>query len=337
MARRASVSLIYAGADITKDITPDLEGFSYKEAAEGQADSLTISLQNKSLKWMGAWLPQPGDQISASLTSYDWAAPGEVKTLNCGSMQVDSPTFSGPFDIINLNALNIPAAEGFNDAPQDTTWDSITMSQLGQLIATRYNMQLIYDAPQDFVIRALKRTQQTDAALLSDTCKKYNLCLKVYSNKLVIYSKYLYEQRDPVATITYGASNLNTYTFASPIVGTGFNACTVKYKPVKSKAINQYEFRIAPGGKSLILPESVDDDAQAEMVSKGKLREANEKQFTGSFNLALNLDFVAGATFMVTGFGQFDGKYFIETCDHDYGKSVGATNIAFHKCLEGGY
>ena len=91
---------------------------------------------------------------------------------------VDSPSFSGPFDTINLNALNIPATEGFNDAPQDTTWDSISMSQLGQLIATRYNMQFIYDAPTDFIIKALKRTQQTDAALLDSTCKKYNLCLQ---------------------------------------------------------------------------------------------------------------------------------------------------------------
>ncbi len=335
--RRATVTLSYAGVDITKDIAPDLESFSYKEVAEGQADSLTISLQNRGLKWMGVWLPQPGDQILSSLTQYDWAAPGEVKTLNCGSMQVDSPTFSGPFDIINLNALNIPAAEGFNDAPQDTTWDSITMSQLGQLIATRYNMQLVYDAPQDFVIRALKRTQQTDAALLSDTCKKYNLCLKVYSDKLVIYSKYLYEQRGPVATITYGASNLNTYTFASPIVGTGFNAVTINYKPVKSKVIHQYEFRIAPGGKSMILNESVDDDAQAEMVAKGKLREANEKQLTGTFNLALNLDIVAGCTIIGAGFGKLDGKYFVDTADHDYGKGAGTTNITFHRCLEGGY
>ena len=87
----------------------------------------------------------------------------------------------------------------------------------------------------------------------------------------------------------------------------------------------------------MILQESADDDEQAEMIAKGKLREANEKAVTGSFNLALNLDFVAGATFVVAGFGNFDGKYFIDTCDHSYGKGAGATNITFHKCLDGGY
>lgn len=337
MARRAAISLTYAGIDITKDITPDFQGFSYKESAEGQADSLTLTLQNKSLKWMGEWLPQPGDKILASITQYDWAALGEVKTLDCGSMIVDSPTFSGPFDVINLNALNIPAAEGFNDTPYDSTWDSISMSQLGQFIATRYGMQFVYNAPTDFVIKALKRTQQTDAAFLSETCKKYNLCLKVYSNKLVIYSKAQYEQNDPVATITYGASSINSYTLASPIVGTGFNVVTINYKPVSEQTMRQYEFRIVPGGKSMILQESADDDEQAELIAKGKLREANEKQFTGSLNLALDLDFVAACTFVLAGFGKFDGKYFVDTCDHDYGKGAGETNITFHRCLNGGY
>jgi len=79
MARRASVSLIYAGVDISKDIAPDFEGFSYKEVAEGSADSLQLTLQNRDLKWMGSWLPVPGDKISASITQYDWSTPGEVK------------------------------------------------------------------------------------------------------------------------------------------------------------------------------------------------------------------------------------------------------------------
>ena len=58
--RHAEISITYAGVDITKDIAPDLEGFSYSEKGSGEADSLTISLQNKGLKWMGAWLPQTG-------------------------------------------------------------------------------------------------------------------------------------------------------------------------------------------------------------------------------------------------------------------------------------
>ena len=335
--RHAQINLTYAGKDITQAIQGDLSSFQYNENAEGEADSLSIVLQNKSLKWMGSWIPQPGDQIKASLTSYDWNCKGEILKLDCGIMQVDEPEFSGPPDIMNLKALNIPAVEGFNDAPADTTWNSISMKQLGQLIATRYGMQFIYDAPQDFIIKALKRTNETDAALLSRIAQKYNLCLKIFSNKLVIYSKYIYEQRTPIATITRGESNISNYSLSSPIVGTGFNAVIVSYKPIKSKTKRQYEFRIAPGGKYMHLNESVDDDLQAEMVAKGKLREANEKQFTGSFTLSLNLVIVAGCTVEIVGFGTFDGKYFVDNAIHNYGDSAGSTEITIHKCLAGGY
>lgn len=335
--RHAKVSLTYKEKDISNPIQGDLVSFQYDEQAEGQADSLSITLQNKKLKWLGPWLPQTGDKIQASLTSYDWNKPGEVLKLDCGTMQVDDPQFGGPPDTVTLKALNIPAAEGFNDAPQDTTWTSISMAQLGKLIANRYGMQFIFDAPRDFVIHALKRTQQTDADLLSSTAKKYNLCLKVFSNKLVIYSKHLYEQRTPVTTITRGKSNISNYTLYSPLVGTGFNAVTIKYKPTNAKKLLEYEFRIAPGGKCMILQESVDDDAQAEMVAKAKLREANEKAFTGSFTLALNLAIVAGCTVMLSGFGKFDGKYFVDSVIHRYGSGAGTTEFSAHKCLTGNY
>jgi len=336
--RHASVALVYEGKDITANIQPLLQGFQYDEAAEGQADSLSITLENRDLRWLNAWFPQPGDQIQSKLTSYDWNSPGEALTLDCGTMQVDSPGFGGPPDTVTLKALQIPANEGFSDAPQDTTWNSITMSQLGKEIADRYGLAFEYDAPADFTIRALKRTKQTDSDLLSNTAQKYNLCLKVYSNKLVIYSKMLYEQRDPVATITYGSSSINSYSLDSPLVGTRFDAVTILYKPVKSKVLNSYTY--PPGitkGKIMRLQVAVDDDSQAEMVAQGKLREANEKAFTGTFNLALNLDIVAACTVMLKGFGAFDGKHFIDSCSHKYGGSAGTTSIKAHKCLSGGY
>lgn len=340
--RHAEVSMIYQGVDITEDIKGDIDGFTYEEYAEGKtADSLTINLQNRDLRWMGAWKPQAGDQIQASLTSYDWNAQGEILALNCGTLEVDDPTFGGPPDLCHLKALSIPAAAGFSDAPQDTTWAVITMSALGEQIADKYGLQFDYQAPQDFTIHALKRTKQSDADLLATTAAKYNLCLKIYANKLVIFSKYVLEQAPPVATITYGTSNIESYNLSSPVVGTGYNAAIIKYKPTKSKVLCQYEFRIAPGGKSIIEQQAVDDDQQAEMMAQGLLRKANEKQFAGTITLSLYLVIVAGCTVQLVGWGQFDGKYFVDGATHDYGDKEGTTEITIHKCLaqgpQGGY
>lgn len=335
--RHADVALTYESTDISSNIKSDLMSFSYEEKAEGEADSLTIGLHNKSLKWLNAWLPKSGDSIAASLTSYDWNTPGEILKLDCGTMQVDEPEFAGPPDTVSIKALNIPATAGFNDTPQNNAWESISLKELGQKIAGKYGMTFIFDSEKDFTLSALKQSDQTDADFLKSTAGKYNLCMKVYSKKLILYSKYLYEQREPVLTLTHGASNISGYTISAPTVGTGYSAAVVSYQPTDSSTVLSYEFRIAQGGKAITVNESVDDIAQAELVAKAQLRSANETQYTGSFTLSLNLKIVAACTIKLSGYGKFDGKYFVDSASHSYGGGAGQTSIEIHKCLEGGY
>lgn len=334
--RRVSVEITFKGTDITEDIKIDLISVSYTEPAEGESDSLTVNLNNTSFKWMNAWLPQSGNSIEAVITSYDWNSSGEVLALETGEMQIDEPSFSGPPDTISLKALSIPAA-GFNDTADNQTWETITLRELGAEIARKYGMSFIYDAEKNFTISSLSRSNQTDSDFLKSTAEKYNLCTKVFSNKLILYSKHLYEQRPPVTTLIRGESNISSYTLEAPTVGTGYHASTVSYQPTSSSTALSYEFRIASGGKVLKTNESVDDLAQAELAAKAKLREANEKQYSGSFTMALNLKIAAACTVLLSGFGVFDGKYFVDTVTHTFGSGAGQTSIEVHKCLEGDY
>ncbi len=335
--RHAVPTVVYAGTDITANILPFLQSFEYSEAAEGSGDSLSITLSNVDLRWLNAWFPQPGDEILAQLTQYDWDKPGSVKVLNCGQMMVDSPVFRGPPDTLDLKALQIPSDLGFSDTPQDTTFSDLSMSQLAQQIAQKYNMTLQYLAPTDIILHALKRTKQSDSDLLNTVAKKYNLAVKVYNNRLVIYSPMVAEQATPVETITLGLSNIQDYELEAPLVGTNYSACLIKYKPPKSKQMLQYLY--PPGtttGKILIYQMAVDDDSQAEMVAQGKLREANIKAHTATLTLGLDLNLVAGCTVTLEGWGDaFSGLFFVDKCVHSYGKSAGTSQLTLHKCLVG--
>lgn len=339
--RHVEYGIEYEGKNITDNVQGDLLSFSYAEHAGGdQSDSLSLKFQNKSRKWMSGWMPAHGDRLVTSVTSFDWAKPGEKKTLSCGTMMVDDPEFSGPPDTFTLNALAIPAADGFSDTPDDRTWTSITMTQLGKMVASTYGLGFVYDAPKDFIIKNLKRSNQTDSDLLVSTAQKYNLVTKIFSSKIVLYDKARYEARRPITTIKAGSTSISEYNLSAPIVGTGYNAVSITYKPpdAKDNAPNiTYTFRIAAGGKILKLNESVDDNEQAEMVAKAKLREANEKQMTGTFKLALDLSLVAAGTINLQGYGKFDGKYFLDDVTHTCGDTAGSTDITIHKCLTGGY
>lgn len=335
--RHAELSLEYEGHSITTDVQDDLLSFQYDEKASGEADSLSISLQDKTRKWLFGWFPRSGDIIRPKLTTYDWAKKGEIKTLDCGRMPIDEPQFSGPPGTFTLKALSIPSADGFNDAPEDYTWQNISMSQLGSEIASKYGLQFIYDAPCDFIISTLKRSNQTDSDLLSSTAQKYNLCTKIFNGKLVIYDKATYEAKAPVASIIYGQSNISQYDLAAPTVDTNYAGVVETYSLPDNDNPFTYSFRVANSGKMLTINESVDDTAQAEMVAKSNLREKNEKRMTGNFTLALNLGIVAAETVQLIGWGNFDGKYFVDSASHSYSSSSGQTQIEVHKCLEGGY
>jgi uncharacterized protein len=333
--RHADISMVYQGADITKSIAGDLLSFEYDENASGDADSLSIELQNKSLKWMNAWMPQSGNTVRARLTTYDWNAPGEKRVLDCGTMLVDEPQFSGPPNKIALKALSTPADQGWNDTANSRTFKKISLSQLGSYFSGKYGLKFVYDSSSDPVLSALKQDKETDAEFLQSTVEKYNLRVKVYSNKLILYDMVTYEARKPVATYTLGKSNISDYSLSAPTVGANYAAATESYT-LKGKNYTQ-TFRAKAGGKVLLLNESADDAAQAMLVCKSKLREKNEQNQSGSLTLSLDLRLSAACTITLAGFGKFNGKWFVDSCNHTYGSSAGQTQINIHKCLEGGY
>jgi phage protein D len=336
--RHIGVELTYQGKNITKSIQSDLTSFSYDEKAAGTSDSLSLTLANKSLKWLNGWFPETGDQIHGKFLTYDWSRPGEINALDYGSMVVDEPEFTGPPNVFTLKALSVPAAAGYSDTPADHTWTKISMKQLGQSIAKKYGLSFLYDAP-DFIISSLKQSNQTDSDFLTETASKYNLCVKIFSNRLVIYSKAAYEKRAPVAMYTLGKSNISSYQLYAPTVGTGYSAVIESYKPPNSKKQLSYTFRVpgTSGGKTLTVNESADDLAQAEMIAKAKLRESNEQMYHGTLTVALNLRLAAACIIQLAGFGKFDGNYFTDSATHSGGDQAGQTEVEIHKCLKGGY
>ena len=69
-ARRADVSVRFAGVDITQDLKPYLLSLSYTDNEEGEADDLTIQIEDRDGTWMRQWL---NDAIQNAASQYDWS------------------------------------------------------------------------------------------------------------------------------------------------------------------------------------------------------------------------------------------------------------------------
>lgn len=75
--------------------------------------------------------------------------------------------------------------------------------------------------------------------------------------------------------------------------------------------------------------------AEAETLAKKKLREKNKDEVKVSMTLPGNVLLVGGVTVALSGWGTFDGKYFVEQAKHDVGDSGYTTKIDLRKVLEG--
>ena len=53
--RKATISLQYNGANASGQIGTYLSAFQYKDVASGTSDSISLDLNDRDHKWIGAW------------------------------------------------------------------------------------------------------------------------------------------------------------------------------------------------------------------------------------------------------------------------------------------
>ncbi len=337
LARRAEIELVYQGVNISGAIAKDLVSFTYTDNASGMADSISIILKDEQGKWISSWAPEQGDKITASIRTTNWRFEGESQELKCGTFMVDEPEYSGPARKLALNAVGLPANNDFRDTKKSRTWKGVTVRKMANDIAYSAGLKLFYDTAAQYTVSYLEQSEQSDSELLEQVCTKYGLVLKIYNDRIVVYSQQEYEQKPKIGTIT--PKHVTDWTARKTLTETGYDACVVTYTPPKTGKKLQYTFK--PKGttnKVLRINQDVASVAEAEVVAKAELRKANIKQYTMTFEMLGNVYLIASYTLIISGFGVFDGNYFIDQVEHVIDGSNGySSKIEVHRILEGGY
>lgn len=74
--------------------------------------------------------------------------------------------------------------------------------------------------------------------------------------------------------------------------------------------------------------------AEAKELARKLLRARNKKETTAEFTLVGDVDYVAGITVRVYGFGEFNGRYIVEQAMHNITGGY-KVQIKLRSCLEG--
>ncbi|MGN7360016.1 phage late control D family protein [Paenibacillus sp. SAF-054] len=339
--RYAFLSIFFNGVKVDADLEPYLMSFSYNDGYAGQADDITIQLDDGEGRWIKGWVPVIGDEIKAEIVTWHWEKAGEKKKLPCGKFFLKSFTYAGMPNVVTMEASALPV-EG-NSAKQEKrskSWEKTKLKTVAGEIAARAKLKLVYESSSNPTYDRLDQTEQTDFEFLLEIARREGITLKVSGSKLVMFDEEVYEKKSPAMTIELGKSNVLNYSFGTNSESTAYGSCEVVYTAPKTKkeasktVKGSYKLPKASGMPVLRVNEQVESAAEANRLAKNRLREQNKKAGLARITLEGNTGIAAGQTITIKGWGYFDGKYIIENANHSV-DATGAytTDIDIRKVL----
>lgn len=308
--RRAEAALTWNGAAVTTDMIGSKGVVTYTDPADGESDTIDIEINDRDAQWAGDWLPQKGDTLTARILIYDWDAEGDDRSFDCGSFTLDDYSFSGWPRTGTISGVSVPADTSFKSTSRTKTWEKATLQAIGQEIASRAGISLVWDVEGgDVPIETVEQTEQTDCDFYTQLCGTYGLCLKLYAQKLVVYDREAYKAKEPVDTIR--REDIQTWNWHTKLEGT-YTGGEYTYTEPNSEE----EIKATIGGGDRILKKSgkADNAADARRKITALVNKANHGATTLTVTIQGRPGLVATQCVTVEGMGgAIDGKYYIDS------------------------
>lgn len=321
---------MYNGQDITKSITTYIEGFEYVDNASGTADTITLTLNNKSGVWSGSWIPIQGDYVEPTIKTVNWEKEGDNRSLNCGYFLIDDLGYSGPPEIAKIGAIATPINTDFNITKKSKTWKKTSVSGILSSIASTAGIEL-YFSGQDYSIDEMEQSDQEDVTFAFNLCASYNLAMKLYNRKMVVFDQTEYEKK--ASSLSIDKKMCSSWDIKRSMTRE-YDGALISYTDSKKNKTLKYQFMLKEGTRILKLNETAESLQDAEIKAKAKLLEHNRKCQTMSLTTKGDLKYVACKNIDVTGFGKLDGKYYIDTVTHSKDANGGyKVTLELHLCI----
>lgn len=335
-ARRVEVDIAFNGNSVKGIIDPYVTDVSYDDVAKDKSDSIDITLHNSDMKWLSEdWYPRKGDAMQCRFIFMDWNRAGDNFVVDCGGFVLDDVSFSGNPKRVKLSGVAVPANASFGALERNKTWKKVTIRKIANTISRRYRLTLSYNAPS-ITIAVLEQSNQTDSEFLYGLCKKYNLGMKVYNNKLIIYDPGTLEQNPVVCELTPESFINGAWTYNDTLDGV-YNGARISYKTKKDSSETKSAYfgsvkESADDARTLKISERANSRADAKYKATAAINLSNEQATTLSGPVWPDQRIVSGVCVEVKGFGVPDGKYFIDSVRTDYSSGGVGMSVNMHKC-----
>lgn len=278
-----------------------------------------------------------GTEIHAMVIQKNPYSDGKDKVLDCGVFEIDSVNYTGPPQKLTIKATSIPYKAKLRQTKYNRQWENTTLKNMAEKIAKRSNMKLMYLLNANPVYKRKEQVNMTDIAFLKKMCKRAGISLKVTSKTIVLFDAADFEKKAEVKKIKAGKGNIISYSFSTKTADTAYSSCHVIYTDPNTKETIEATYtpeNANSDGQTLEVKRKVSSVAEAKELARKSLRAKNKGETTAEFTLVGDVDYVAGITVRVYGYGEFNGKYIVEQATHNITGGY-KVQIKLRSCLEG--
>lgn len=334
-ARRANVTIIIEGKDVTKDLEPYRTALSYTDVLEGESNTAQISLHDRERLFIADWFPKRGDSAEISLSKLNWTGESDSDSVSFGIFEIDEienkvSASSGNTASIKLNS--IANKSELRSIDKSRSWEKVKLSKIATDLTQEAGLELFFDA-DDVDIERAEQKETSNLKFLHKLCKDNGLCLRVSNGKVIIFDIDKFERQEPVTTLTYGDENIISFS-GKATISKIYKSARVKYQHGKQAEKFDYKFDDPEksDGMTLEINQKVDSPAEAEKLAKKKLKEKNREEITVNLSVIGDFIYLAGQTLELKDFGFYDGRYMIKKVSHDVGKGY-TCSLEMYRCV----
>lgn len=323
LERRTHVKVVYEGVDITADVSKDLVAFRYTDNEGGQADDISLTLKNNHGLWSGAWKPTKGDSVTATIITEDDSGS---KSLSCGSCEIDKLKFAGPPSLFEIGGVSIPLSNTVRRTKKSRAWEAVRLSEICTDVSNTAGVDLIFQPnpagaeveSTDPLYNRRDQRDESDLSFIKRLCDDEGLSVKMTDQQLVIYNQDTMAYQDPSVTFTLGESNVVSYDFEEELIEL-YNKAIVSYSDPRTGNLNTFEYTDSSitNGQTLKIIRRTESSQEAERIAKAALSTKNRRKITCNLVCVGSVSLVSGITVYLSGFGDYDGKYYVQKCEHN--------------------
>lgn len=311
--------ITYQGKDVSADFAPIFKGLSFKDYLDGRAGEIEINLSNREGFFLADWYPDIDDEIHILIGYED----GEM--LDAGTFWVDEVSLSGGNfgDMCSIRALSLRSS-GLNSATQKKNHDGRPVADIVREVAESLGC-----TPKGDLSGTWSGIQNdTGLRFLGRVAHDLGRILKVEGTDLIFYA---IEKLGEIGELEIRREDVIGYSVKDVAAGR-ISKCTVKWWNRKAKKLiaGSYDAGIK-GGSEVIRWEEVKDNAKAQKKAQDFITDRNKKGVEFSISMTGDVRLRAGVGVRMSGFGRFDGVYYISEATHSVATSGYTTEVILQK------